>query len=221
MKTRAKSWLVSTSSAFAIALLAFSLTVGGSRAVRANDPETVSYPGQETVLVPVKDLQLLEQRVAYLEESVTALTASWQHIDTHRLCVSDEAGASETCITKAQLDGLLASQATVAAAPAPAAVVEEAKTSPAEEPVTVAATEESEPTSSAEGNPDSEKDPGTEPVVIAEDKSEPAPSPVADQVAQKDSESELVTGSIATTEHAAEVSPAPVIEPLAEGADLP
>jgi hypothetical protein len=222
MKTRAKSWLVSSSSAIAIAFLAFSLAVGGSHAVRADDPETVSYPGQETVLVPVKDLQVLEQRVVYLEETVTALTESWQHINTHRLCVSDAAGASESCITKAQLDALLVGQVEAAAAEAPAAIIEEVK--PGKEPVAVAATEDkSEPAPSPEGNAVLETDPGTEPVVTAtiEDKSEPATSPTADQVAQKDPEPELATGSVAPAEHAAEVSPAPAIEPLTEGADLP
>jgi len=218
MKIRAKSLLVGAASASAVALLAFSLVVGGSQTVRADDPDTVSYPGQETVLVPVKDLQLLEHRVIYLEETVAALTESWQHINTHRLCVSDETGATETCINKAQLDALLAGQAKVASADAPAAVVEEAKTLSAEEPVAVAATEDkSEPAPSADGNENSEKDPGTEPVTVAatEDKSEPAPSAAAAQVSQKDAEPE--TGSIATTEHAAEVSPAPQIEPLTEG----
>jgi hypothetical protein len=195
MKTRAKSLLVGTSGAFAVALLAFSLTVGGARTVRADDPETVSYPGQETVLVPVKDLQVLEQRVIYLEETVAGLTESWQHINTHRLCVSDEAGATETCISKAQLDALLAGQAKVAAAEAPAAAVEEAKSveeakiSPAEEPVALAATEDkSEPSTSPDGNQLSEKDPGTEPVAVAatEDKSEPAPSPDGNQISEKD-----------------------------------
>jgi hypothetical protein len=232
MKTRAKSWLVSSSSVFAMALLAFSLTVGGSHAVRADDPETVSYPGQETVLVPVKDLQVLEQRVVYLEETVAALTESWQHINTHRLCVSDEAGASETCITKPQLDALLAGQAKVAEAEAPASIIEEVK--PGKEPVAVAETDEeikpgkepvaiAEPTPSPEGNTVFERDPGTEPGVttVTEDKSEPASGPAADQVAQKDPEPELVTGSAVPTEHTPEVSPAPAIEPLTEGADLP
>jgi hypothetical protein len=194
--------------------------VGGARTVRADDPETVSYPGQETVLVPVKDLQVLEQRVIYLEETVAALTDSWQHINTHKLCVSDEAGATETCITKVQLDALLASQAQVASAEPPAAIVEAAKALPAEEPVAVAATgDKSEPAPGLDGNQISEKDPGTEPVAVAatEEKSEAAPSGPVAQNSQQDAEPELVTGAIASTEHAAEVSPAPQIEPLTEG----
>jgi hypothetical protein len=208
MKTRAKSLLVGTSSAFAIALLAFSLMVGGARAVQADDPETVSYPGQETVLVPVKDLQVLEQRVIYLEETVAALSDSWQHINTHKLCVSDEAGATETCITKAQLDVLLESQAKVASAEPPAAVVEDAKVLPAEEPAAVAATEDkSEPAPSPDGNQISEKDAGTEPVAVAatEDKSEPAPSPDGNQISEKDAGTEPV--AVAATEDKSEAAP--------------
>ena len=34
----------------------------------------------------------------------------WRHINTHRLCVSDDSGA-ETCITKAQLDSFLSKEA--------------------------------------------------------------------------------------------------------------
>ena len=60
--------------------------------------------------MPAKDVHALEARVAYLEETVAALTKSWQHIDTHRLCVSDDSGA-ETCITKAQLDAFLSQSA--------------------------------------------------------------------------------------------------------------
>jgi hypothetical protein len=99
MKSPTRSFLASTSSAIAVAMLAFSFSVGGSHAVRADDPESLSLPVQDTVLVPVKDMQALQQRVAYLEETVAALTESWRRINTHRLCVSDDGGA-ETCITR-------------------------------------------------------------------------------------------------------------------------
>jgi hypothetical protein len=214
MKTRAKSWLISTSSAFSVALLAFSFSVGDSHAVRAGDPEIVSYPGQETVVVPVKDLQVLEQRVRYLEESVADLTESWQHIDTHRLCVSDDAGATETCITKPQLDALLVSQAAVAQASAPEAVVAEAKTLPAEEPVAVAATEDkSEPTPGTSVTEVSQKDPEPELPTVAvaatEDKSEPTPGTAATEVSQKDPEPELPTASVASTENKSQPTSSP------------
>jgi hypothetical protein len=93
------------------------------------------------VLVPVKVVETLEQRIIFLEETVAALTESWQHIDTHRLCVSDD--SAETCITKSQLDVLLArlaqaaagqpeasQQASVSATDAPAQPVDIAAASP-------------------------------------------------------------------------------------------
>ena len=64
----------------------------------------------------------LEQHVIYLEETVNALTDSWQHIDTHRLCITDDSGA-ETCLTKPQLDALLVIQAKMTAIDPPLAIV--------------------------------------------------------------------------------------------------
>jgi hypothetical protein len=150
-------------------MLAFSFSVGGSHAVRADDPESLSLPVQDTVLVPVKDMQALQQRVAYLEETVAALTESWRRINTHRLCVSDDGGA-ETCITKAQLD-LLIGQGRVVEASAPTAIAGETNKVPSAEPVTVAA---------------------------APANSEPAPNAVSNEVSQKDQEPGE-TGTIAVT----------------------
>ena len=109
MTTPVKSVLARPSVA-AAALLAAWFAFGGSQIARAEDPETLAPPAQEMILVPAKDVHALEARVAYLEETVAALTESWQHIDTHRLCVSDDSGA-ETCITKAQLDVFLSQSA--------------------------------------------------------------------------------------------------------------
>jgi hypothetical protein len=89
---------------FAAALLVV-VSLAASAPVRAEEP--ASPQAEEMVLVPLKTVQSLEQRVIFLEESVAALTESWQHIDTHRICATDGKGA-ETCITKAQLDALLA-----------------------------------------------------------------------------------------------------------------
>src|SRR3979490_3135917 len=122
MKTHMKRLFADTSGAIAIVLLAVSFAVGGSPAARADDQESLSISVQDPVLIPIKDLEALEQRILYLEETVTTLTESWQHIDTHRLCVSDDSGA-ETCITKPQLDALLASQAKGAAISPPPAIV--------------------------------------------------------------------------------------------------
>jgi hypothetical protein len=143
MKITMKSPLVRPSAAVAVAaVLAFWFTLGGPQVVRAEDPETLSPPGQDMILVPVKTVNALEQRVKYLEESVAALTEAWQHIETHRLCVSDDGGA-ETCVTKAQLD-LVLSQLPKAEISQPA-VSQEAKASPAAEPVDIAATTEAAP----------------------------------------------------------------------------
>jgi hypothetical protein len=129
-------------------MLAFWFTFGGPQAVRADDPETASFPGQEMVLVPAKSIDALEHRVVYLEETVASLSEKWQQISTHRLCVSDDTGA-ETCITKAQLDSFLnqAPRAEInqppvskaAEASPPAAPIENAATEPlpSSEPTTI------------------------------------------------------------------------------------
>jgi hypothetical protein len=134
MKTIRSRFLGSSAAIATAAILAFWFTLG-SQVVRADDPETLSPPGQEMVLVSVKSVQAIEQRLIHLEETVAALTESWQHIDTHRLCVSDDSG-TETCITKAQLDSFLSKEAHAeisqpavseeANAPPPAAAIESA-----------------------------------------------------------------------------------------------
>jgi hypothetical protein len=139
MKTRVNTFLPRTSSAIAIALLTLTFAVGGSRAVRADDPESLSPPVQETVLMPVKDVQALERRVIDLEEKVATLTEVWQHFNTHQLCASDDDG-TETCITGAQLDTLLIGQARAAAAGPMTAIVGEANTLPLAETVAIATT---------------------------------------------------------------------------------
>jgi hypothetical protein len=149
MKTMMQCRSARPSAVAAVAVLAFWLTFGGAQIVRAEDPQTLAPPGQDMLLVPVKTVETLEQRVIFLEETVAALTESWQHIDTHRMCISDDGGA-ETCITKAQLDVLLAglaqakisqpavSQEASAALPAePAAVVAASETAPPSEAATV------------------------------------------------------------------------------------
>ena len=140
-----RSRFLSSSAAIATAaILAFWFTFG-SQVVRADDPGALA-PVQEMALVPVKTIDALEQRVKYLEKSVAALHESWQHINTHRLCVSDDSGA-ESCITKAQLDSFLSKEAH-AEISQPAAS-EEAGTSPPAAPIESAAIDpspSSEPT---------------------------------------------------------------------------
>ena len=83
MKTRKKSLLASAASAIVLTLLALSISIGSSRAVWADDPETLSLPAQDTVLMPVKDLRALEQRLAYLEGVVGALAEASQREEGH------------------------------------------------------------------------------------------------------------------------------------------
>jgi hypothetical protein len=144
MKIMRSRFLSSSAAIATAAILAFWFTFG-SQVVRADDPGALASPGQEMVLVPVKTIDALEQRVKYLEKSVADLTESWQHINTHRLCVSDDSGA-ETCITKAQLDALLSGIAHTEIGQPPATVTE-AKVEPTEQPVETVVTKDAGPAS--------------------------------------------------------------------------
>jgi hypothetical protein len=170
MKTTVKSRLVRSSAAVvAAAILGVWFMFGGAQSARAEDAQILSLSGQDMVLMPVKAVNELEQRVIYLEETVAALTESWQHINTHRLCVSDDAGA-ETCVTKVQLDLLLsqlpraeigqASTAQEAVASTPAGPVAAAEPIATAEPVAaaeaVATAEPVEVAVTAEPSPPSE-----------------------------------------------------------------
>jgi len=143
----------------AVAALAFCATFG-SQAVRAQDSEILSPPGQDMVLVPAKAVQTLEQRVIFLEETVAALTESWQHIDTHRLCVSDDSGA-ETCITKSQLDVLLTELAQAKLSQPPA--TQAASASPPAEPVELTASAQALPSSESTAAAGKDLLPGQDP----------------------------------------------------------
>ncbi len=146
MKTMMQCRSARPSAVAAAAALAFWFTFGGAQVVSAEDAQTSAPTGQDMVLVPVKTVETLEQRVIFLEETVAALTESWQHIDTHRMCISDDGGA-ETCITKAQLDVLLTplAQAKISQP----AVSQEANASLPAEPLAVVATSESSPSAEA------------------------------------------------------------------------
>ena len=146
MKTMMQCRSARPSAVAAAAALAFWFTFGGAQVVSAEDAQTSAPTGQDMVLVPVKTVETLEQRVIFLEETVAALTESWQHIDTHRMCISDDGGA-ETCITKAQLDVLLTTLAQ--AKISQPAVSQEASASLPAEPLAVVATSESSPSAEA------------------------------------------------------------------------
>lgn len=196
MTTPVKSVLARPSVA-AAALLAAWFTFGGSQIARAEDPETIAPPAQEMILVPAKDVHALEARVAYLEETVAALTESWQHIDTHRLCVSDDSGA-ETCITKAQLDVFL-SQSAQAKTSEPA-LAQEAKLAPPAE-----ATEAAEVVAAAPTPPAAE--PAAEPATVVSENALPQPEPE-------------ITGTVAaaSASEGDAVAPAPKLEVYEEPA---
>jgi hypothetical protein len=156
MKTPTKSCFARPPAAAAV--LAIWFMIGGAQAVRAEDSDILAPPGQDMVLVSAKTVNALEQRILFLEETVEALTVSWQHINTHRLCVSDDSGA-ETCISKPQLDALLV-QFAQAKGNEPA-VSQEAAVAPPAKPVEMVATTDPP----AEATVALTADPGTEPIV--------------------------------------------------------
>ena len=140
MSTGLKPFFVRASGALAVAALMLSSSLAGASAARAEELQTVILQGQEMALVPLKSIEALEQRIAHLEETVASLTEAWQHIDTHRICATDPRGESETCVTKSQLDALLAAQPAMAQAAAePAAKEAPVAEAPVAEAPTVAA----------------------------------------------------------------------------------
>jgi len=140
MSTGLKPFFVRASGALAVAALVLSSSLAGASAARAEEPQTIILQGQEMALVPLKSIEALEQRIAHLEETVASLTEAWQHIDTHRICATDPRGESETCVTKSQLDALLAAQPAMAQAAAePAAKEAPVAEAPVAEAPTVAA----------------------------------------------------------------------------------
>ena len=102
-------------------LLALSLMSGVS-AVGA-ESEDSGFSWRETLVIPIMNaLHEVHDRLASLEANVALLAGSFasRQITTNELCVADHRGA-QTCITKAQLDALLAMMASAAVEPAPAA----------------------------------------------------------------------------------------------------
>ena len=115
MKTRIKAMLVTASSAMAVALVALSFALGGARTVRAEDPAALAAERPDMVLISAAALDRIEKRVSDLEGIVASLSLASQHVSTSKLCISGENG-EETCLSKSQLDALLAT-------PAPAAEI--------------------------------------------------------------------------------------------------
>jgi hypothetical protein len=124
MKSRWNSLVVGGCNAFGLALLALSVTSGGSAVRAAGDSVSLESLALEPI---AKVVSGIEQRVAVLETSIAAFAQSFtaKRIAAQELCVADDSGA-QTCITKGQLDALLKGAMRTAQAPAtePAAAAE-------------------------------------------------------------------------------------------------
>jgi hypothetical protein len=145
------------------------------------------------------------------EATVEALTVSWQHINTHRLCVSDDSGA-ETCISKPQLDAPLIwfAQAKSSEPEAP----QEAAVAPPAQPVETAATTDS----SAEPTIVLAKDPPTEPIAepatVVRDNLPSGQEPeFTGTVTQRDSSAGPSTGAAVLSYPKVEIYEEPVAQP--------
>jgi hypothetical protein len=102
------------------ALLALSLTSGVSAVGAESEDPGLSW--RETLVIPIMDaLHEVHGRLSSLEANVALFAGSFasQQITTNELCIADS--GAQTCITKAQLDALLAMMASVTVKPAPAA----------------------------------------------------------------------------------------------------
>jgi hypothetical protein len=130
-----------------MAVLALSVSLDGSRAVRAEDADDLTSSLQEMIVDPImKTVQGLEARLTGLEATVAAMAESFnsRRVVAQVLCVSDESGA-RTCITKAQLDSLLIRIAH-AETDQPSIIATEAKASPTEEPIEIVVAKDPAPT---------------------------------------------------------------------------
>src|SRR5262244_1637377 len=103
MKRRWNSLVAGGCNVFGIALLALSVTAGGS-AVRAAGDAVLDSVALEPLM---KLADVFSHRIAKIEASVAAVRDSLttKRVAAQELCVADESGA-QTCITKAQLDAL-------------------------------------------------------------------------------------------------------------------
>ena len=102
-------------SCVSIALVAISMAIGAP-AVRAQSDTAAASWGEIAVNPLMNALRAVEARVASIEASLALFAGSFttRELNTRQLCVSDESGA-QTCVTKAQLDALLAKMGQAAA----------------------------------------------------------------------------------------------------------
>ena len=142
MKTSRVSHLASLPIVLAVPVLAFSLTIGGSHLVRADQSEMLPHVLRDMVLLPIMNaVQGLEQRLMSIETTVAALAVgiSSPRVSIQQLCIADASGA-QTCVTKAHLDALLRieAQAEISQAPAETAAVAAPPTEAVDEAADVA-----------------------------------------------------------------------------------
>jgi hypothetical protein len=134
-----------------MAVLALSVSLDGSRAVRAEDADFTSSL-QEMIVDPImKAVQGLEQRLTSVEATIGSLAESFtsRRVVAQLLCVSDESGA-QTCITKAQLDSLL-TRIAHAETDQPSVIATDVEASPTEEAVETVVAKEPAPEAESAG----------------------------------------------------------------------
>ena len=101
MKSRWNSMAVGGCNVIGVALLALSVTAGGSAVRAAGDAAVLDSVALEPLM---KLAEVFQQRIAKIEASVAALSDSFNNKRVaQELCIADGSGA-QTCITKAQLD---------------------------------------------------------------------------------------------------------------------
>jgi hypothetical protein len=139
MMTAKSPFLAKVSCGLSIAFLALAFTSSVS-AVRA-ESDALAPSWRETFIDPILDaVKAVEDRLTNIEAKVAVFGWSFtsRQITAQELCVADDAGA-RTCISKAQLDGLLKMmQAAATGQPAaaagsvtePKAVIEPAEVAP-------------------------------------------------------------------------------------------
>jgi hypothetical protein len=191
MKTSVKSAMVRHSGALAIALLAISFS--GSHAVRAENPDVSSPSLSEMVFAPImKAVEGIEQRLSNIEATWALFKASFSsdHMVTRQLCIADESGA-QTCITKAQLDRVLASMTHAEAPQATPAIVQAAAETPAAEPAI-----EPEPAAQPNAEPAIEPAPAAQPVEHAAAEQLDAPATTNEVINTPETNEPEHTGSL-------------------------
>lgn len=120
MKSRWNSVVAGSCNVIGLALLALSVTAGGSAVRAAGDTVVLNSVALEPLM---KLADVFQAKMARIEASVAALAESLttKRVAARELCVVDDSGA-QTCVTKAQLDALLKGVLQTAhAAPAPQA----------------------------------------------------------------------------------------------------